>query len=62
MTTIEVRLTQGKETKGTYRFEAEDPKAVVTTLYIRKSAFDGGPVPNAIVLRIDTDETKEKRA
>jgi len=34
MKTIEVRLVQGKEIKGTYRFEAEDPQAAITTLYI----------------------------
>jgi hypothetical protein len=56
MQTLEVRLVQGKETKGTYRYETADPNAVVSTLYIRKSAFAGGSVPEAIVLKIEADD------
>jgi hypothetical protein len=56
MQTIEVRLAQGKETKGTFRYETDDPNAAVSTLYIRKSAFAGGSVPKAIVLKIEADD------
>ena len=56
MQTLTVRLVQGKETKGTYRYETADPNAIVSTLYIRKSAFAGGSVPKAIVLKIEAED------
>ncbi len=49
---ITVRLTKGKETKGTFRFEAEDAEAVVTALYVRKSAFAGSAVPKTVELQL----------
>ncbi len=51
MNPIEVCLVQGKETKGTYRFVAEDAQAPISTLYVRKTAFEG-TVPKAIVLTV----------
>lgn len=49
MKPITVTLEKGKETKGTYRFDSSNPDAPITSLDIRKSAFDG-PVPKRIVL------------
>jgi len=55
MQSFEIELTQGKETKGTYRYENSEPNAVITTLYIRKEAFPGGHPPKAI--RVIVEET-----
>jgi hypothetical protein len=49
---ITVTLDKGKETKGTYRFDSADPNAPITSIYVRKSAFDGGVVPKRIVLTV----------
>ncbi len=49
---ITVTLEKGKETKGTYRFDSPDPNASITSIYVRKSAFDGGAVPKRIVLTV----------
>ena len=51
MTPIEVRLTQGKETKSTYRFEAEGPQAPITRHYVRKTA-PLGSVAKAVRLTV----------
>ena len=45
-----------KETKGTYCFDSADPDAPVANLYVRKSAFGGGPAPRRITLVIEEDE------
>jgi hypothetical protein len=45
MKPIEVKLTIGKETKETYRYEIAEPDAVVSTLYVRKSAVGEGKPP-----------------
>ena len=49
---IEIKLAIGKKTKGTYRYEAE-PDAAITTLYVRKSAFDGENPPQTIRLVVE---------
>jgi len=49
---ISVTLEKSKETKGTYRFDSPDPNAVITSVYVRKSAFDDGAVPKRIVLTV----------
>ncbi len=49
---ITVTLDKGKETKGTYRFDSPDPNAAITSIYVRKSAFDGGAVPERLVLTV----------
>jgi hypothetical protein len=49
---ITVTLDKGKETKGTYRFDSPDPNAVITSIYVRKTAFDGGAVPTRILLTV----------
>ncbi len=54
MQPIEVQLKLGKETKGTYRYETDDDGAVITTLYVRKSAFEGDKAPKSIRLIVET--------
>jgi hypothetical protein len=53
---VVVTLEQGKETKGTFRFDSPDPDAAVTSVYVRKSAFEGGPAPRRITLTIEEAE------
>lgn len=53
MKPIEIELIQGKETKGTYRYESGDPNAAITTLYIRKEAFSQGAAPRTIRLVVE---------
>ena len=50
MNPITVTLEKSKETKGTYRFDSPDPNAPITSIYVRKGAFDGGKVPARITL------------
>ena len=52
MKPISVTSEQSKETKGTCRFDSADPNAAITSVYVRKSAFDGGAVPKRIVLTL----------
>ncbi len=52
MKAITVTLEKGKETKGTYRFDSPDPNAPITSIYVRKSAFEGSAVPARIVLTV----------
>jgi hypothetical protein len=49
---ITVTLEKSKETKGTYRFDSSDPNAPITSIYIRKTAFDAGKVPPRITLTV----------
>lgn len=56
MKRVVVTLEQVKETKGTYRFDSPDPDAPVANVYVRKSAFGGGPAPRRITLVIEADE------
>lgn len=51
MKPITVTLEKSKETKGTYRFDSPNPDAAITSLYVKKSAFDGA-VPKRIVLTV----------
>jgi hypothetical protein len=53
MQSFEIELIQGKETKGTYRYESAAADAVITTLYIRKEAFPGGHPPRAIRVLVE---------
>ena len=55
MKPITVTLEKSKETKGTYRFDSPDPNAAVTSIYVRKAAFDGGAVPRRIVLMVQEE-------
>jgi hypothetical protein len=52
---ISVSLEKSKETKGTYRFDSPDPNAAITSVYVRKSAFDGSTVPKRIVLTVQEE-------
>jgi len=56
--TITVTLEKSRETKGTYRFDSPDPNAAITSLYVRKSAFDGAAVPKRIVLSVAEAEAQ----
>jgi hypothetical protein len=49
---ITVTLEKSKETKGTYRFDSPDPNAPITSIYVRKSAFESGQVPARITLTV----------
>jgi hypothetical protein len=49
---ITVTLEKSKETKGTYRFDSPNPDAAITSVYVRKSAFNGNAVPKRIVLTV----------
>lgn len=54
METIVVTLTKGKETSGTHRFEADkSADTPITTLYVRKTAFAGGKVPDAVRVTVE---------
>jgi hypothetical protein len=53
---ITVTLDKGKETKGTYHHDSPDPNAAITSIYVRKSAFDGDAVPKRIVLTVNEAE------
>jgi len=58
---IEVQMHLARETKNTYRYEAESlPGALdplVSTFYIRKSAFpDGAPRLIHLIITIPTEE------
>ena len=52
MNPITVTLEKSKETKGTYRFDSPDPNAPITSIYVRKTAFDAGKVPSQITLTV----------
>lgn len=52
MKPITVTLEKSKETKGTYRFDSPNPDAAITSVYVRKSAFNGNAVPKRIVLTV----------
>jgi hypothetical protein len=49
---VTVTLEKSKETKGTYRFESPDLNAAITSIYVRKTAFDGGAVLAPILLTV----------
>ncbi len=55
MKPITVTLEKSKETKGTYRFDSPDPNAPITSIYVRKTAFDGGAVPKRVVLTLQEE-------
>jgi hypothetical protein len=52
---ISVTLEKSKDTKRTYRFDSPGPNAPITSLYVRKSAFDSGAVPKRIVLTVQEE-------
>lgn len=49
-----VKMNQAKETKGTFVYEAQvKTGAIITTVYISKSAFVGGTAPLELTLTIE---------
>ena len=63
MKTIEVPMTQEKETLGTFRFRSDEPTAAILILYIRKAGFvAGAPVPKKVVVTIDAPDEVEESA
>lgn len=53
---VEFEMTLARETKGTYRYESDEEDAPVTTLYVRKSAFESAAAPDTITLTITPAE------
>lgn len=53
---VEFEMELARETKGTFRYESDEEDAPVTTLYVRKSAFDGAAAPQTITLTITPTE------
>jgi len=49
---ITITLEKSKETKGTYRFDSSNPDVPITSIYVKKSAFQGAEVPKRIVLTV----------
>ncbi|MBV8053839.1 MAG: hypothetical protein JO071_01210 [Deltaproteobacteria bacterium] len=52
MKPITITLEKSKETKGTYRFDSSNPDVPITSIYVKKSAFQGAEVPKRIVLTV----------
>lgn len=48
---LTVALSFSKETPGTYRFDATDPDAPITSLYVRKSGMPDG-APKSITITV----------
>ena len=44
-----ITMTQDKETKGTFRFQADADDAVIPTVYVRKGAFNGKAVEKIVI-------------
>lgn len=51
---IRVRLVYTRETKRTYRFDADRDGQPITSLYVRQSAFPSGP-PKAILVMVEAE-------
>ena len=49
MTKQTITMTQDKETKGTFRFQADADDAVIPTVYVRKGAFNGKAVEKIVI-------------
>jgi len=47
---VTVSLLHTKETKNTYRFDSPEDDCPIPSLYVRKSAFKGGTVPESITV------------
>lgn len=50
---MNVAMTLDKETKGTFRLKADDPNAVITTLYIEREAMKDAPTELTVSLKED---------
>ena len=53
MEPIEILMTAKRETRGAWRFEADDPAATVRDVYLRKESFADAEVPQKIVITIE---------
>lgn len=51
MKNLTIVMKYNKSTPGTHVYQAENKKASVPTLYIKKDAFDGDP-PDTITLTV----------
>lgn len=53
MESFTVTLSQARETKGTYVYESKDPLTHISSIYVKKSAFqEGQEAPKSIVLEV----------
>ena len=50
---ITVTLQHSKSTKNTHRYDAVDEDASISSVYIKKTAFQGSTPPAKITLRVD---------
>lgn len=51
---VKVRMRLSRETKGTFVYEATKEDAVITTLYVKKDAYEDAP-ENILVIVKDRD-------
>lgn len=49
---VEIKLQHAKTTKGTEAYATKNEGALITSLYIRKGAFDGVAVPDEITVTV----------
>lgn len=59
MAKITVNLPYVRSTKGTHLFATQDPSEVVTSLYVKKSAFKVGQVPFEISVTVVSEDEVE---
>lgn len=57
MATITVQLKKSKDTPGTHVYTGpktndQGKPSAITSVYVNKEAFNGGPVPEAITLTV----------
>ncbi len=50
---IKVTLTKARETKNTFRYEADKDDAAIQVLYIEKAAFNGKASPDKITVTVE---------
>lgn len=51
----QIKMVYRKETKNTYVFDAEDEKAVIPTVYVRKENLPFKPKKITLTLQIGTE-------
>ena len=51
--TLSLELKFDRSTKGTHVFTSEEENAPIPTLYIRKSGFENGTVPETVTVTIE---------
>ena len=52
---VEIKMSLEKETKGTWRYleDGDVDKHILHTMYVRKTAFQDGEIPQRLVVRIE---------